>query len=251
MTTAAPAKPARRTPLARTGGPRGNAESRIVRSIGEAIADRRLPPGTKLTEESLAEAFGVSRERVRKVLLLLAQRRVVTLIPNRGAFVAKPSPKEAREVFEARRVIERAIMERLERLPRPLSDDMLEKLRGHGALEDAAERAADRKAMIRLSGQFHLLLAEFAGNATLAGILTDLIDRSSLAIAAFERRSSHTCSADDHRRLIAALIGNRPGEATALMIEHLDEVERQLDLEAKTDTRIDLKAIFADEPEPA
>ncbi|MBY6261154.1 GntR family transcriptional regulator [Azospirillum sp. 412522] len=250
MTTASPTKTPRREPRARTGA-RSSAEARIVRSIGEAIADRRLPPGTKLTEESLAEAFGVSRERVRKVLLLLAQRRVVTLIPNRGAFVAKPTPREAREVFEARRIVERAIMERLERLPRPLPADLLDRLRDHGALEDAAERDADRKAMIRLSGQFHLLLAEVAGNATLAGILTDLIDRSSLAIAAFERRSSHTCSADDHRRLIAALIGNRPGEATALMIDHLDEVERQLDLEAKTDARIDLKAIFADEPEPA
>ncbi|PWC39446.1 GntR family transcriptional regulator [Azospirillum sp. TSO35-2] len=243
MTIAAPAKPARRAPRSRS-----SAETRIVRSIGEAIADRRLPPGTKLTEESLAEIFGVSRERVRKVLLLLAQRRVVTLIPNRGAFVAKPTAREAREVFEARRVIERSIMERLEGMPRPLPAEMLARLRDHETLEDAAEQAADRKAMIRLSGQFHLLLAEFAGNATLAGILADLIDRSGLAIAAFERQSSHTCSAEDHRRLIAALAGNAPGEAAALMIAHLDAVERQLDLDTKPETRIDLKAIFADEP---
>ncbi len=240
MTAISTPKPPRRT----TGG-RSSAEARIVRSIREAIADRRLPPGTKLTEESLAEAFGVSRERVRKVLLLLSQRRVVTLIPNRGAFVAKPTPEEAREVFEARRVIERAIMDRLEKLPRPLPPAMLERLHHHGALEDDAERAADRQAMIRLSGQFHLLLAEFAGNATLAGILADLIDRSSLAIAAYERRTAHTCSAEDHRRLIAALTGNTPGEAAALMADHLDAVENQLDLDPQPEAPVDLKAIFA------
>lgn len=222
------------------------AEARIVRSIGEAIADRRLPPGTKLAEESLAEVFGVSRERVRKVLLLLAQRRVVTLIPNRGAFVAKPTAREAREVFEARRVIERAVVETLERTPRPLPDEMAAKLRAHLAREEEADRAGDRMALIRLSGQFHQLLADFAGNATLAGILADLIDRSSLAIAAFERRSSHSCSATEHRRFVEALESGPPGAAMRLMMEHLDEVERQLDLDARSDGAVDLKSVFAD-----
>ncbi|WP_247896537.1 GntR family transcriptional regulator [Azospirillum argentinense] len=222
------------------------AEARIVRSIGEAIADRRLPPGTKLAEESLAEVFGVSRERVRKVLLLLAQRRVVTLIPNRGAFVAKPTAREAREVFEARRVIERAVVEALERDPLP--DEMSAKLRAHLAREEEADRAGDRMALIRLSGQFHQLLADFAGNATLAGILADLIDRSSLAIAAFERRSSHSCSATEHRRFVEALESGPPGAAMRLMMEHLDEVERQLDLDARSDGAVDLKSVFADQP---
>ncbi len=245
LTATSPRRPARG---------RGGAEARIFRSIGDAIADRRLPPGTKLAEESLAQAFGVSRERVRKVLLLLAQRGVVTLIPNRGAFVAKPTPREAREVFEARRVIERAVMETLERRARPLPADMLARLNEHRGREEAAEAAGDRKALIRLSGQFHLLLAEFAGNATLAGILAGLIDRSGLAIAAFERRSAHTCSAEDHRRLIDALAGAGEGagtgtekEATALMLAHLDAVERQLDLEPRPEPLVDLKAIFSEE----
>lgn len=108
--------------------------------------------------------------------------------------------------------------------------------------------------MIRLSGQFHLLLAEFAGNGTLTGILAGLIDRSGLAIAAFERRNAHTCSAEDHRRLIDALAGTGGhrdgcgcGDAAALMMTHLDAVEAQLDLDATPDTAVDLKSIFAEE----
>lgn len=240
QTATAPRRSPRHSPRGR-----GGAEARIVRSIGEAIADRRLPPGTKLAEESLAEVFSVSRERVRKVLLLLAQRQVVTLIPNRGAFVAKPTAHEAREVFEARRVIERAIMDKLGAMPRPLSPAMLARLNEHRAREEAAERAGDRKALIRLSGQFHLLLAEFAGNGTLTAILGGLIDRSGLAIAAFERRSSHTCSAEDHRRLIDVLAGPGSEEATALMMAHLDGVEAQLDLKAVPDAVVDLKSVFA------
>lgn len=231
----------------RRSAPRGreSAEARILRSIGDAIADRRLPPGTKLTEEALAQAFGVSRERVRKVLLLLAQRRVVTLVPNRGAFVAKPTPREAREVFEARRVIERAIVEGLGR--RPLPPTLAGRLREHLAEEDEAARRDDHKALIRLSGQFHLLLAEFAGNATLAGILADLIDRSGLAIAAFGRRSAHTCATDDHRRLVDALESGESEDAVGRLIGHLHAIEGHLDLDGGGETAVDLGAVFAGE----
>lgn len=101
--------------------------------------------------------------------------------------------------------------------------------------------------MIRLSGQFHLLLAEFAGNAMLTGILADLIDRSGLAIATFERRSAHSCSADEHRDLVDALERGRAGEATRLLLDHLDGVERHLDLDDKPEPAVDLKAVFATE----
>ena len=75
-------------------------EEEIVERIFEAIIDQRLPPGTKLSEAALCEAFGVGRMRIRHSLLLLSSREVVDLLPNRGAFVASPSAEQAREVFE-------------------------------------------------------------------------------------------------------------------------------------------------------
>eukprot|EP01031_Cornospumella_fuschlensis_P003229 gene3229-4017_t len=75
------------------------------------ILDHRLPPGTKLIEEKLATAFGVSRTRIRPVLVRLANEQIVTLTPNRGATVAQPTEKEAREVFEVRRMIEPTLIE--------------------------------------------------------------------------------------------------------------------------------------------
>ena len=76
-----------------------------------AILDHRLPPGTKLVEDKLAAAFGVSRTRVRPVLVRLANEQVVTLTPNRGASIAQPTPQEALEVFEARRLLEPRLVE--------------------------------------------------------------------------------------------------------------------------------------------
>ena len=59
----------------------------------EAIVDQRLLPGTKLVEDKLGQAFGVSRTRIRQVLIRLAQEQVVTILPNKGASVAQPSVK--------------------------------------------------------------------------------------------------------------------------------------------------------------
>ena len=76
------------------------AEEEIVERIFEAVVEQRLPPGTKLSESALCEAFGVGRMRIRRSLLLLASREVVELRANRGAYVASPTADQAREVFD-------------------------------------------------------------------------------------------------------------------------------------------------------
>jgi DNA-binding GntR family transcriptional regulator len=78
----------------------------IVLALTRAIVEHRLQPGTKLVEQKLADHFGVSRTLVRQALFQLSQKRLVTLEPARGAFVASPSVDEARQVFAVRRMLE-------------------------------------------------------------------------------------------------------------------------------------------------
>ena len=67
----------------------------IVEKIFAAILEHRLAPGTKLGEDRLATIFGASRAKIREVLAKLAHEQVVELIPQRGAFVARPSIEQA------------------------------------------------------------------------------------------------------------------------------------------------------------
>ena len=85
----------------------------IYDRIWTAIAEHQLVPGTRLKEEELAEIFAASRAKVRQALQNLARDGLVTLVPNRGAVVSKPSIEEARDVFFARRTIEERLVERL------------------------------------------------------------------------------------------------------------------------------------------
>src|SRR5450830_736409 len=129
--------------------------------IQQAIFEHRLKPGTQLIEGRLVEISGMSRARIRPILARLAHENLVTLIPNRGAFIASPSIEEAREIFFTRRLIEPAISTILCKIATPAQ---IKKLRQHVQHEAKAREQADRSAIIRLSGEFHTLLAALAGN---------------------------------------------------------------------------------------
>ena len=88
----------------------GDVEQRIYQSVFDSVMNQRLAPGTKLPEAALCDLFKVSRSVVRKVLQRLAHDRIVDLRPNKGAVVASPTPEETRQIFEARRGLEAAIV---------------------------------------------------------------------------------------------------------------------------------------------
>ena len=174
------------------------ADAAIFDRIVAAVLEQKLSGGAKLPEAALCEAFECSRTQIRRVLVVLAERGVVTLHPNRGAFVAKPSADEARDVFEARRAIERSIV--LSAADR-IEPDALSELRANARAGAEAEARGERSELIRLSGQFHLRLAEVAGNAVLARFLEDLVTRTSLTIGLYGSHSARTCSEFRTRRL--------------------------------------------------
>lgn len=220
---------------------RGPADERIHRELSDAIVDHRVPPGTSLPEDTLASAFGVSRTVVRKALLRLGHEKLVELRPNRGAMVARPSVEEARAVFEARRVIEAAIVDAV---TARATDPALADLRTHLAREQEAEHAGDRHALIRLSGDFHRSLAALAGNDVLGEFVAELVSRSSLILALYQRRSSHPCSHDEHAGVLDAVARRDAATAKARMAEHLAQVEHHLDLGGDV-APVDLHALFA------
>ena len=136
----------------------------IAERIRAAILEHRLAPGAKLTEAQLCEVFGVKRGPIRQALAQLATDRLVDLEPNRGAFVASPSLQEVHEVFEMRRIIELAVVEKI------CSGHGMRRLKSIGSMigrERKAFETRDFPAWIRLSGEFHTELASLTGNAVL------------------------------------------------------------------------------------
>jgi DNA-binding GntR family transcriptional regulator len=207
-----------------------------------AIVEHRLPPGTKLGEERLAGVFGVSRTQIRTVLERLAHDSIVTVQPNRGAFVSSPTVEEAREVFAARRLIEPELIRKVALGATPAD---LQRLRKHVGLESAARAANDKRAIIRLSGEFHQIIADVAGNRFLARTMRELETLTCLVIILYDAPNVPACPYHEHSDLVDALQARDPNRAAALMLEHLQHVEASLDFQRKGDGEIDFEAVFA------
>ncbi|GAD21697.1 GntR family transcriptional regulator [Acidovorax sp. MR-S7] len=212
----------------------------IYERIYIAIQEHRLLPGTKLPEERLAELFKVSRPRIREVLTRFAYEQIVELIPNKGAFVAKPTIEQAREIFEARRVIEPAIMRRLVQRATP---DAVDTLLTHVEQEMDARARGDKRAVIRLSGEFHNVCADLAGNTTLARTQRELSTLTCLIILVYDAPPAESCRADEHSMIVEAVKAGDAERAAQLMLSHLDHIEKSINLEDEPE-EVDLKEIF-------
>ncbi|GJH15058.1 GntR family transcriptional regulator [Caballeronia novacaledonica] len=216
-----------------------NAES-IAENIRAAILEHRLAPGAKLTEAQLCEVFAVKRGTVRQALAQLSNERLVDLEPNRGAFVASPSLQEVHEVFEMRRIIELAVVERI------AQGHGMRRLKSISATigkERRAFESHDFSSWIRLSGEFHTELAALTGNTVLCECLSGLVARSTLISALYESLGKSSCSFEDHEEILAALDAGDATKAAVLMAQHLRDVELKM-LERPARGAVDLKEVF-------
>ncbi|MCU0942389.1 MAG: GntR family transcriptional regulator [Hydrogenophaga sp.] len=237
--------PALRRPTSRRPVPRGVAaapsDQEIHGRLFDALLDQRLAPGTRLREDELGQAFGVSRTRIRQVLIRLASEQLVTLVPNAGARVTEPTPQEAREVFDARRLVEPTLVAGF--IERAAPRD-LKALQAFIDDEERARAEGQRHLAIRTAGGFHLHIAALAGNATLARMLRELVSRTSLVLMRYGPQdlrepaapaaaaSARGCDCHEHRAIIAAVRLRDAAAGGRLMREHLDRLQGQLIFES-------------------
>lgn len=205
----------------------------IREALRNAIIDRRLAPGTKLSESEVGSLFDVSRTVARAALQMLAFEGLVKTERNRGAFVSNPSPEEARHIFASRRLIEPGIA--LSATERIKAADIAA-FRQHLREEErhVVERGpAARRAEIKASGDFHLMLAGVAGNLILQRFMDELVARSSLVIALYGRSGASSCGHGEHAAILDALQRGDGPAAAALLVHHIDHIEADLDLQLK------------------
>ncbi|WP_188910362.1 GntR family transcriptional regulator [Aureimonas endophytica] len=199
----------------------------IYDALREAVMRHRLDPGAKIVEEELAELFGVSRTIVRAALQALGRDGIVVIERNKGARLARPSPREAREIFEARELIE----PRLALLAAArLSPGDVERL---GAAIEAEHRALHADNLgegLFQSAEFHRVIAAASGQAVLTTMLGDLLSRSSLVLALYWRRPEAFCENEAHHALVEALAGGDGERAARLMQQHIAALLAGLDL---------------------
>jgi DNA-binding GntR family transcriptional regulator len=227
----------------------GLTDQAIYERIVESVLDHRLPPGTRLTEDKLGSIFGVSRTRIKPILVRLANEKIITLAPNRGASVAQPTFEESQEVFETRRLIEPVLLRRF--MLHAQADDIAV-LSRMVAEERLAQDQGDMHKAIGLSGEFHLYIAHHAQHETMGRIMHELVSRTCLIIMTWgspdrlQRREHAACGCQEHRQLLDAIRLRDADMAVKLLSAHLTTIEQQLHFEIEPERSMALESMLQD-----
>jgi DNA-binding GntR family transcriptional regulator len=242
---ALPESPAPEAPPADAAADRGRSVEEIAQDIAAAIIEKRLPPGTRLREEALGRVYAVSRTKIRAALLIVSKDKLIEIVPDKGAFVSKPSVQEAREVFAVRRALEAEVVRLFVARAKPADYRMLDQ---HIKVERATlGGAAPGSLRERLLGDFHVQLAEAAGNKVLADLVAELVARCSLIAMLYESTNDPHCSSDEHGEFLRIAKSGDAAAAVDCMLRHLQRVEERLSFEpAAAERHLDLvKALLS------
>lgn len=198
--------------------PADQARSIIEESLREAILDGRLPCGTALRQQELADLFGVSRMPVREALRQLEAQSLLNVVQHKGAVVAPLITNNAVETYALRSVLESFAL----RLSIPLLDD--NDLALAAQYIEQLETETDHAEIGKLNRLFHMSLYHKAPNSK----LLDLIERELNEEERFLRFHLSSMglgklSQDDHRALLDAARAKDIDKAVILLERHLEK----------------------------
>ncbi|CAN5522034.1 GntR family transcriptional regulator [soil metagenome] len=197
----------------------------IADEVRSKIISGEYEPGSRIREEELTLAFGVSRVPVREALQLLEQQRFLVLRPRRGAIVDSPSPTGARELMVIRCELE-GLAARLGAAAR--GGDHAAELVAVTEAGEAALAAGELDELPDLIDQFHELVAVSSGNHELVEMLRIVRGRVDwLFEVDIEGRSPGSWS--DHRRICDAILSGDAAAAGSLMTSHVFKDEQLYD----------------------
>lgn len=209
-------------------------------ALREGIVSGEHAGGTRLKEEDLAAALGLSRTPVREALRRLHAEGLVQVEPRRGALVATWSAEELDEIFELRALVEGY---GAGRAATRVSDAQVAHMEGLcDAMEEAAGRPGgpDHERIGALNSELHAEVHRAASSRYVAQLLTSLVQMP-LVMRTFQRYQPDELarSMGHHRELVAALRARRAEWAEAVMHAHVEaaRVALRRDLDASPPAR--------------
>jgi DNA-binding GntR family transcriptional regulator len=189
-------------------------------TIKQAIMRKEFLPGTIYSEQAVAKEMGMSKTPVHQALLDLENKGFVSLLPRKGFKVNVLSAKNIRNMFEMRRVLERAVI--LKITPR-LSTESIEDL--EKILEDI-KQTVDPFDFQKHDRAFHRYMASLSNNTYIINALNTVWDLSDwVGASILRKRGGYDQAANEHRIILEFLTAGNSEKAAAAMERHLISTE--------------------------
>lgn len=201
-------------------------KKRIADILRQKIISGEYPLGMQLSEKEIGQELDVSRTPIREALLLLQMEGMVTILPQSGTFVFKPSEEDTVHLCNMRNILEAAAI----RLAAEIQDKTV-----FQQLEDNIEesgrwlREGRLEACHGLDTQFHRMLIQASGNPFLIDgykIISDRLLALRQLLPLTQKRIASGLK--QHKQIVDAIKANDLSLAEAVVHTHVDNVKRML-----------------------
>jgi DNA-binding GntR family transcriptional regulator len=198
------------------------AVDQAYQTVRDGIISGRYPPSSRITEQEIAEAAGVSRTPVREALRRLHAEGLVEFQANHGAVVTDWSDADADEVFELRAMLESHGAARAALHATPAQRQELRELAEEQHRHSLAREEGHLERIGELNSRFHRRLQEAANSPRLARALAALLEAPLIMKTFIKYRPQDLeRSAVHHLELVRALEAGDPDWAASVMRSHI------------------------------
>ncbi|MEU4110855.1 MULTISPECIES: GntR family transcriptional regulator [unclassified Streptomyces] len=206
---------------------RTSTAERVSDILRSRIAEGYFPPGTRLSEDSIGGALGVSRNTLREAFRLLTHERLLVHELNRGVFVRVLSVADVEDIYRTRTLVECAVVRGLGEPPYALDE-----LAGAVAEGEVAARESDWKSLGTANFHFHRELVALARSERTDELMRSVFAELRLAFHLVDHpRRLHEPYLARNRQILDALRAGDPGGAERLLATYLaDSLERVVEV---------------------
>jgi DNA-binding GntR family transcriptional regulator len=200
----------------------------VYAQLKQDVAEFKLVPGDRFTENELSERLGVSRTPVRQALFRLQQEGYVEVLFRSGWRVLPFDFDQFEQLYDLRMVLETTAAQRLctdgERVDRELLDEL-----AAFWLVPVAERSTDMVEVSQRDEAFHCSLVAAAGNAEMARVHRDVTDRIRIIRRLdFTKQARIDATYDEHAKILKAIQRKRGDPAAMLLRAHIETSQAEV-----------------------
>ncbi|MFJ8947261.1 GntR family transcriptional regulator [Streptomyces sp. NPDC102395] len=203
---------------------RTSTAERVADILRSRIAEGYFPPGTRLSEDSIGGALGVSRNTLREAFRLLTHERLLVHELNRGVFVRVLTVEDVEDIYRTRALVECAVVRGLGEPPH-----RLDRLRAAVSEGDVAAAGNDWKGLGTANIHFHQELVALAGSARTDELMRGVFAELRLAFHVVDDpHRLHEPYLARNRQILRALESGDRGAAEELLVVYLHDSLRRI-----------------------
>jgi len=200
----------------------------VYEQLKRDVADFKLVPGDRFTENELSERLGVSRTPVRQALFRLQQEGYVEVLFRNGWRVLPFDFERFEQLYDLRMVLETTAVQRLCTDETKIDRALLDQIAAIW-LVPVAERSTDIRQVAQWDEDFHCSLVAAAGNAEMTRVHRDVTERIRIIRRLdFTKQARIDATYEEHAKILRAIQRKRSDPAMMLLRAHIQTSQSEV-----------------------